>query len=208
MTTWIQVGALLLVALTMTPATAEFVATTRAPLLSAPESVECDGSYPDTLLGTWRTDPERTRKEYLQRHPDVDPESLPQLGETLMTFHQALYVTEVPNIGRFERPYRVVGGNSRNYTLELYDDEGDSMSMQVILVPCGLAIETPERCTSTFCAKARDEVLQKIVDMSNGGVTLEQLRRSVDEADVNRVARPDRRLTYYRRAMEDGDSDS
>ncbi len=185
-----------------------------AEVISSPQPppfAECENEYPDSIVGTWRSDPVWTREELVRSDPDAVTSTTNTVVDGSnatshnISFTENTYSTTLRGLGQLTREYLVVGGNARHYLLELRDVHGATHNLPIELVPCGIVIETNTKCEETFCLNALDDMFKLIAEQHSGDDVDPAMVAAIREQALESMAeQPDLRVrNYYRRIAEE-----
>lgn len=110
------------------------------------EIPNCDNQVAESILGTWRLDSHLVLGVF-------GPISHDGWSITI-TDHAMLF--DFHGIVQFERSIAVVDTNNRHVVLELQDDSGETDTVTIRFMPCGLMFKPDTEC-SAFCKNLNSE---------------------------------------------------
>jgi len=178
------------------------VALTNELLLPQPARLAtCDNEHPKGIVGVWRQDfigITNADKDSFTSTFSLGTNSSSTQTNTLLTINEDTFTYHLPVIGEISRSYKIIGGSSNRYVVELSDREGATLISTIEAVLCGLAVEQRSPCHAEFCINTLKEITERIVPQSED---FEALLQQSLEANANQPETKTR--TLYRRVVEE-----
>lgn len=162
--------------------------------------VKCDNEVPNGIQGTWRTDKHWTLRERAGNSSLVGEDGVEQSTSTSVMEITTTSITGL-NVGLVdvERSYRVIGGAANKFLLELYDAVGETWTITLELVPCGLVVEAEANCVNQFCINLLREMFEKMATGSSSEDRSDLVRKSTERVLQELTEKPQVLMrTYYR----------
>jgi len=109
------------------------------------EVPNCDNQVVESILGTWRLESSLLPSGLSRTH-----------GGWSMTIADDSVLFDFQEVVQFNRSYAVVENKNRHYVLELKDESGETDTITIKLMQCGLMVE-PKAVCSAFCKNLHNE---------------------------------------------------
>ncbi len=142
------------------------------------EVPDCDKQFVESILGTWRLESTVSPGGLAKNH-----------GGWSMTIAADSMLFDFYKIVQIERSFAVIHNKNRQYILEQKDETGETETINIKLMPCGLMVDSEAVC-SAFCENFLDEfseedrriiILKLLSDAFDDSTVEEIIKRSAEE---------------------------